>query len=63
MLYTDGLVEVPGRDIDVGIDRLLGDADRLVTADSERARPGWCRRCRAAGASSDDCALALIWRS
>src|ERR1022692_1786898 len=29
MLYTDGLVEVPGRDIDVGIDRLLGEADRL----------------------------------
>src|SRR6266581_5086813 len=31
MLYTDGVVEVPGRDIDVGIDRLLGEADRLVT--------------------------------
>ena len=31
MLYTDGLVEVPGRDIDAGIDRLLGEADRLVT--------------------------------
>src|SRR5712692_7506666 len=30
MLYTDGLVEVPGRDIDAGIDRLLGEADRLV---------------------------------
>jgi hypothetical protein len=28
MLYTDGLVEVPGRDIDVGIDRLLGDEAR-----------------------------------
>ncbi len=32
MLYTDGLVEAPGRDIDAGIDRLLGAADRLVTA-------------------------------
>src|SRR6266705_125968 len=32
MLYTDGLVEVPGRDIDVGIDRLLGEADQLVTS-------------------------------
>jgi len=31
MLYTDGLVEVPGKDIDDGTDRLLGEADRLVT--------------------------------
>src|SRR5215472_13911317 len=31
MLYTDGLVEAPGLDIDAGIDRLLGEADRLVT--------------------------------
>ena len=30
MLYTDGLVEVPGQDIDYGTDRLLGEADRLV---------------------------------
>ena len=30
MLYTDGLVEAPGRDIDAGTDRLLGEADRLV---------------------------------
>jgi len=28
MLYTDGLIEAPGRDIDAGIDRLLGEADR-----------------------------------
>ena len=31
MLYTDGLIEAPGLDIDAGIDRLLGEADRLVT--------------------------------
>src|SRR6202012_901508 len=29
MLYTDGLVEAPGRDIDDGIDKLLGEAERL----------------------------------
>src|SRR5947209_45902 len=29
MLYTDGLVEAPGRDIDDGIARLLGEAERL----------------------------------
>ena len=32
MLYTDGLVEAPGRDIDVGTDRLLGEASRLVAS-------------------------------
>src|SRR5216684_7591919 len=31
MLYTDRLVEAPGKDIDEGTDRLLGEADRLVT--------------------------------
>ncbi|RJK97098.1 PP2C family protein-serine/threonine phosphatase [Vallicoccus soli] len=32
LLYTDGLVEEPGRDLAEGIDRLLGRADRLVAA-------------------------------
>lgn len=27
LLYTDGLVEVPGRDLWLGIDKLLGVAD------------------------------------
>src|SRR2546430_2764190 len=46
MLYTDGLVEAPGQDIDYGTDRLLGEADRLVlsrvragAADLVRGRP------------------------
>ncbi len=30
MLYTDGLVESPKRDLDLGIDRLMGTFDRLV---------------------------------
>jgi Stage II sporulation protein E (SpoIIE) len=30
MLYTDGLVEAPRQDIDEGIARLLGEAERLV---------------------------------
>ena len=37
MLYTDGLVEVPGQDIDAGIDRLLGEADHLI---ARRVRAG-----------------------
>ncbi|WP_433889355.1 PP2C family protein-serine/threonine phosphatase [Streptomyces sp. CA-111067] len=31
LLFTDGLVELPGRDITEGIDRLIGEADRFVT--------------------------------
>ncbi|MGH3744207.1 MAG: PP2C family protein-serine/threonine phosphatase, partial [Mycobacteriales bacterium] len=30
LLYTDGVVEVAGQDLDRGIDRLLGEATRLV---------------------------------
>ncbi len=30
VLYTDGMVEVPGRDLDLGIDRLMGVAERIV---------------------------------
>ena len=30
MLYTDGLVETPQRDIALGIDQLLGQAERLL---------------------------------
>ncbi|HEY7045458.1 MAG TPA: PP2C family protein-serine/threonine phosphatase, partial [Nocardioidaceae bacterium] len=30
LLYTDGLVETPKRDITYGIDKLLGEAERLV---------------------------------
>ena len=30
LVVTDGVVEVPGSDIDMGVDRLLGEAERLV---------------------------------
>lgn len=30
MLYTDGLVESPGADVELGIDRLMGEAERVV---------------------------------
>jgi hypothetical protein len=36
LLYTDGLVEIPGRDLAVGTDRLLGAAERLVTRGFEQ---------------------------
>ncbi|WP_406286675.1 PP2C family protein-serine/threonine phosphatase [Embleya sp. NBC_00896] len=33
LLFTDGMVELPGEDIATGIDRLLGEAERLVKDD------------------------------
>ncbi|WP_150244803.1 PP2C family protein-serine/threonine phosphatase [Nocardiopsis quinghaiensis] len=60
MLCTDGLIETPGEDLDAGIDRLLGAAERLVP------------RGFATGAGeivktlskdkNDDCALVVLWR-
>ncbi|KGM13728.1 PP2C family protein-serine/threonine phosphatase [Cellulomonas bogoriensis] len=34
MLYTDGLVETPGADVELGIDRLMGEAERVVATRS-----------------------------
>jgi hypothetical protein len=62
MLYTDGLVEVPGQDIDYGTDRLLGEADKLVTAGFRAGATDLVRAMAAGTGSSDDRALALIWR-
>jgi len=63
MLYTDGVIEAPGRDIDAGIDRLLGEADRLVTSGFAEGAGKLVRTMQTPGAGSDDCALVLIWRS
>jgi len=63
LLYTDGLVEVPGRDIDAGIDRLLGEADRLVASGFAAGVAPLVQSMQGDGPRSDDCALALIWRS
>ncbi len=63
MLYTDGLVEVPGKDIDQGIDRLLGEADHLVAGGFGAGAARLVSTLQAGRVSSDDCALVLIWRS
>lgn len=60
LLYTDGVVEIPGRDLDLGIDRMLGQAERLV-------RDGFAGGARrivdsALAGETDDRALVLIWR-
>jgi general stress protein CsbA len=63
MLYTDGMVEAPGRDIDDGIARLLGEAERLVVAGFKSGAPELVTTMQRTIASGDDCALVLLWRS
>ena len=60
LLYTDGLVEIPGRDLSVGIDKLLGEAERQVP----HGFSGTARRLvqQVAGAGNDDRGLVLLWR-
>jgi len=61
LIYTDGLIEVPGRDLSVGIDRLLGEAERLVT---KGFRHGARKLIDAVSLTeSDDRALVLLWRA
>ena len=59
MLYTDGLVETPTEDIGYGIDRMLGQAERLLRGDFEG---GAQRLIEALGSRSDDRALVLVSR-
>ena len=63
MLYTDGLVEAPGRDIDDGIDKLLGEAERLVQNGFRTGAGELVTTMQRDIGSSDDRALVLIWRS
>jgi serine phosphatase RsbU (regulator of sigma subunit) len=61
LLYTDGILEGPGRDFEYGIDRLLGEAERLVTGGF---RHGARKLVATVGAAeTDDRALFLIWRT
>ena len=59
LLYTDGLVETRGLDISLGIDRMLGQADRVLRGDFEN---GTGRLIEALGAPDDDCGLLMIHR-
>ena len=63
MLYTDGMVESPGRDIDAGTDRLLGEAERLLSGGFKAGAPALVAAMQREIGSSDDCALVLIWRT
>ncbi|MCU1592341.1 MAG: serine phosphatase [Frankiales bacterium] len=61
LLYTDGLVEVPGRDLTVGIDKLLGAAEHLVARGFHGGADVLVDQ--VAADSSDDRGLVLIWRA
>ncbi|MFJ2033426.1 PP2C family protein-serine/threonine phosphatase [Streptosporangium sp. NPDC087985] len=60
MLYTDGLIEQPGRDIDAGLDRLLGEAERMLPSGFRNGARDLVTSMSAG--HNDDCALILIWR-
>jgi serine phosphatase RsbU (regulator of sigma subunit) len=60
LLYTDGVVEAPDRDLDAGIDRMLGHAERLVRDGFRGGAQRIVEQARAG--ESDDRALMLIWR-
>lgn len=59
LLYTDGLVESRDQDIAMGIDRMLGRADRVLRGDFE---DGAGRLVDALGAPDDDRGLLLVHR-
>lgn len=59
LLYTDGMVETRTRDISLGIDRMLGQAERLLRGQFEG---GATRLVEALGSRNDDRALLLVHR-
>jgi hypothetical protein len=61
LLYTDGLVEVPGRDLTVGIDKLIGAAEHLVARGFRGGAEVLVNQVASSGA--DDRGLVLIWRT
>jgi len=60
LLYTDGMVEEPRRDIDLGIDRMLGEAEHLLRGSYEGAAR---RLVDALGSRDDDRAMVVVSRS
>jgi hypothetical protein len=60
LMFTDGLIEKPGQDIEVGIDKLLGEAERLVTKGFRHGARKLIDR--VAAAHNDDRAVVLVWR-
>jgi len=61
LLYTDGMIEEPGLDLDAGIDRLLGEAEHLVASGFHEGAPAMVAAL--SKGHNDDCALVAIWRT
>src|SRR3954452_18334813 len=59
ILYTDGMVETRHSDIGIGIDRLIGQAERRLRSKFEG---GAKTLVESTGSRGDDRALLLIWR-
>jgi hypothetical protein len=59
LLYTDGMVETRRRDIGLGIDRLLGQAERLLRGNFDG---GATRLVESLGSQNDDRALLVVHR-
>ena len=59
LLYTDGMVETRTRDIGSGIDKMLGQAERLLRGEFEG---GATRLIDSLGSRNDDRALLLVHR-
>lgn len=59
LLYTDGMVELPHRDIELGIDRLAGEAESLLRGDPREVAD---RLVRALGSRNDDRATVVVHR-
>lgn len=60
LLYTDGMVEEPRRDIDLGIDRMLGEAESLLRGSFTGAAE---RLATELGSKDDDRAVLVVSRS
>src|SRR5215475_2902274 len=61
LLYTDGVVEARGRDVEVGLDRLLGAAERLVPRGHFRGGAAYLVE-SVPTRTDDDRAIVLLWR-
>ena len=60
LLYTDGMVEEPHRDIELGIDRMLGEAEHVLRGGPEGAAR---RLVDTVGSQDDDRAMVVVSRS
>jgi hypothetical protein len=61
LLYTDGVVEERGRDVEVGLDRLLGAAEQLVPRGDFRGGAALLVD-HVPARTDDDRAIVLLWR-